>query len=156
MCPHGEMISVLCRTGGSAMDFENVTSADMAELALSQAVDEHIENSKEVIEHIEQLEVRIRTWNMEDIRDLKVMITEMRALLQKHFQVQIENFMNMNRIQSLKYPDVLKQAYKIVAVDKRGYALYGQEMDKMAHINKITEHFKKVAAARKAEQEKKK
>lgn len=150
------MISVLCPTGGSAVDFENVTSADMAELALSQAVDEHIENSKDVIEHIEQLEVRIRTWNMEDIRELKVMITEMRALLQKHFQVQIENFMNMNRIQSLKYPDVLKQVYKIVAVDKRGYALYGPEMDKMAHINKITEHFKKAAAARKAEPEKKK
>jgi hypothetical protein len=137
------------------VDSENINSADMAELALSQAVDEHIENSKEVIEHIERLEERIRNWNMEDIRELKTMIIEMRALLQKHFQVQIENFMNMNKIQSLRYPDVLKQAYKIVAVDKRGYALYGPDMDKLAHINKITEHYKQLAAAKKAQMEKK-
>ena len=137
------------------MDYENVNSADMAELALSQAVDEHIENSKDVIAHLESLEERIRSWNMEDIRELKAMITEMRALLQKHFQVQIENFMNLNKIQSLKYPDVLRSVYKIVAVDKRGYALYGPDMDKLAHINKITDHYKQLAATKKAQQEKK-
>lgn len=137
------------------MDYENVNSADMAELALSQAVDEHIENSKDVIAHLESLEERIRSWNMEDIRELKAMITEMRALLQKHFQIQIENFMNLNKIQSLKYPDVLRSVYKIVAVDKRGYTLYGPDMDKLAHINKITEHYKQLAATKKAQQEKK-
>jgi hypothetical protein len=123
------------------MDDININSTDMAEQALSQAVDEHIENSKEVIEHIDDLEAKIRTWNMEDIRQCKVLITEMRTLLQKHFQVQIENFMNMNRIPSQRVPDVLKQTYKIVCVDKRGYALYGHEMNKIAHIKKITEHY---------------
>ena len=82
----------------------------MAEQALAQAVDEHIENSKDIIEHIEGLEKRIRTWNMEDIRELKVMITEMRALLQKHFQVHIDNFMNMNKIPTGRSPEALKKA----------------------------------------------
>jgi len=127
----------------------------MAEQALSQAVDEHIENSKEVIHYIEQLEVKIRTWNMEDIKEFKAMITEMRALLQKHFQVQIENFMNMNRIPSSKVPDVLRKTYRIVSVDKRGYALYGIEMDKISHINKIAEHYKQRAAACQNKPEKK-
>jgi hypothetical protein len=131
------------------MDDDYVSSADMAEQALSQAVDEHIENSKEAIEHIEGLEEKIRTWNMEDIREIKLMITEMRALLQKQFQVQIENFMNMNRIPTQKVPDVLKQAYKIVCIDKRGYALYGHEMDKIAHIKKIAEHFQQRQAVAK-------
>ncbi|MFH0968197.1 MAG: hypothetical protein V1862_11000 [Methanobacteriota archaeon] len=124
------------------MDDDYVNSADMAEQALSQAVDEHIENSKEAISHIEGLEEKIKTWNMEDIREFKLMITEMRALLQKQFQVQIENFMNMSRIPTQKVPDVLKQAYKIICVDKRGYALYGHDMDKIAHIKKIAEHYK--------------
>ena len=127
----------------------------MAEQALSQAVDEHIDNSKEVIDYIEKLEVKIRSWNMEDIREFKAMITEMRALLQKHFQVQIENFMNMNRIPSAKVPDVLRKAYRIVSVDKRGYALYGPEMDKIAHINKITEHYKQRVASCQGQPEKK-
>lgn len=127
----------------------------MAEQALSQAVDEHIENSKEVIDHIEKLEERIRTWNMEDIKEFKVMIKEMRALLQKHFQVQIENFMNMGRIPSMKVPDVLRRTYRIVGVDKRGYALYGPEMDKIAHITKITEHYKQRMAACQPKPEKK-
>lgn len=130
------------------MDYENINSADMAEQALAQAVDEHIENSKEVIEHIEGLEARIRSWNMEDIREFKVMITEMRALLQKHFQVQIENFMNMSRIPSQQVPDILKKTYRIVGVDKRGYVLYGHEMDKIAHIKKITEHYQQRLAAK--------
>lgn len=125
------------------MDDYNISSADMAEQALSQAVDEHIENSKEAIEHIELLEEKIRTWNMEDIREFKLMITEMRGLLQKQFQVQIENFMNMSRIPTQKVPDVLKHAYKIVCVDKRGYTLYGHDMDKIAHIKKIAEHYQK-------------
>lgn len=137
------------------MDYDTINSADMAEQALSQAVDEHIDNSKEVIDYIEKLEVKIRSWNMEDIREFKAMITEMRALLQKHFQVQIENFMNMNRIPSAKVPDVLRKAYRIVSVDKRGYALYGPEMDKIAHINKITEHYKQRVAACQGQPEKK-
>ena len=137
------------------MDDDIINSADMAEQALSQAVDEHIDNSKEVIDHIESLEKRLRTWNMEDIKEFKVMITEMRGLLQKHFQVQIENFMNLGRIPSLKVPDVLKKTYRIVGVDKRGYALYGPEMDKIAHINKITEHYKQRVAASQTQPEKK-
>jgi hypothetical protein len=137
------------------VDYDTINSADMAEQALSQAVDEHIENSKEVIHYIEQLEVKIRTWNMEDIKEFKAMITEMRALLKKHFQVQIENFMNMNRIPSSKVPDVLRKTYRIVSVDKRGYALYGIEMDKISHINKIAEHYKQRAAACQHEPEKK-
>ncbi len=138
-----------------SVDYDTINSADMAEQALSQAVDEHIDNSKEVIDYIEKLEVKIRSWNMEDIREFKTMITEMRALLQKHFQVQIENFMNMNRIPSAKVPDVLRKAYRIVGVDKRGYALYGPEMDKIAHINKITEHYKQRVAACQPQPEKK-
>jgi len=137
------------------VDYDTIDSADMAEQALSQAVDEHIENSKEVIEYIEKLEVKIRTWNMEDIKEFKAMIIEMRALLQKHFQVQIENFINMNRIPSAKVPDVLKKTYRIVGVDKRGYALYGPEMDKIAHIKKIAEHYKQRAAACQPQPEKK-
>lgn len=137
------------------MDDEYVSSADMAEQALSQAVDEHIENSKDVIVYIERLEVRIRTWNMEDIKEFKAMITEMRGLLQKHFQVQIENFMNMSRIPSLKVPEVLRKSYRIIGVDKRGYALYGPEMDKISHINKITEHYKQRSAACSTHPEKK-
>ncbi len=126
------------------MEYENeiIDSADMAEQALSQAVDDHIENSKEVIEQIEGLEKKIRSWNMEDIRELKAMILRMRELLKKHFQVQIENFMSMKAVPSQKVPDVLKQAYRIVGVDMRGYALYGPEMDKIAHIKKIAEHYK--------------
>jgi len=135
--------------------YDSIDSADMAEQALSQAVDEHIENSKEVIDYIGKLEEKIRSWNMEDIKEFKGMITEMRALLKKHFQVQIENFMNMNRIPSAKVPEVLRRTYRIVSVDKHGYALYGPEMDKISHINKIAEHYKQRVAASQAHQEKK-
>jgi biotin-(acetyl-CoA carboxylase) ligase len=137
------------------MDYD-ITSADMAEQALSQAVDEHIENSKEVIEHIENLEKRIRTWNMEDIREFKVMVIEMRALLMKHFQVQIDNFMNMNLIPTQRVPDILRKTYHIVGVDKKGYALYGPEMDKIASVQKISDHYNQCIVAKKqAEQTKK-
>lgn len=128
----------------------------MAEQALSEAVDDHIEHSKEVIDHIEALEEKIRTWNMEDIRELKVMINEMRELLKKHFQVHIDNFMNLRNIPSKKVPDVLRQVYKIVGVDKRGYALYGNEMDKIAHVQKIAEHYKQRLAAKQQDQQPKK
>jgi hypothetical protein len=134
------------------VDYEEITSADMAEQALSQAVDDHIENSKEVIDKIEALEAGIRTWNTEDIRELKGMIAEMRELLQKHFQVHIDNFMNMKKIPSQKVPEVLKQVYKIIGIDKRGYALYGNEMDKIAHIKKIAEHYQQRAAAGRQDQ----
>ena len=138
------------------MDDDNITSADMAEHALSEAVDEHIENSKEVIDHIEGLEVKIRTWNMEDIRELKALIAEMRELLKKHFQVQIDHFMNMDKIPTQKIPEVLKQTYKILGVDKRGYALFGPDMDKISGINKIAEHYQQRIAARKQGQQTKK
>jgi hypothetical protein len=138
------------------MDYDEINSADMAEQALSQAVDDHIESSKEVIDHIEGLEKRIRSWNMEDIRELKVMITEMRELLRKNFQVQIENFMNIHKIPSQNVPDVLKKTYKIIGVDKKGYALYGNEMDKIAHLKKIAEHYKTRMAARQQQNPEKK
>jgi regulator of replication initiation timing len=138
------------------MDYDIIDSADMAEQALSQAVDEHIDKSKEVINQIESLEQRLRSWNLEDIRELKTMITTMRSLLKKNFQVQIENFINMNRIPTERAPEVLKKAYHIVGVDKRGYALYGPDMDKIAHIKKIAEHYQcRVAAKKQAQAEKK-
>jgi hypothetical protein len=43
------------------MQYENIDSAEMAELALSQAVDEHIEKSKEAIDRISVLEKQILT-----------------------------------------------------------------------------------------------
>lgn len=132
------------------MDDEYVDSADMAELALSQAVDEHIDSSKEIINTIETLERQVKSWDTEDIRILKRWILEMRTLLQKHFQVQIENFMNMKVIPSGKVPDQLRKPYKIVATDKKGYALYGPEMDKISHITKIAEHFQRQAALKNA------
>ncbi|HWQ65814.1 MAG TPA: hypothetical protein VN372_02970 [Methanospirillum sp.] len=136
------------------MDDYNISSADMAEMALAQAVDEHIDNSKETIDRISSLEDLIRGWNTEDIRVIKALVAEMRVLLQKHFQVQIENFINMEAIPSFKVPDQLRKTYRIIAADKKGYVLYGHEMDKIAHINKITEHYQKKVAAAKCREEK--
>jgi len=140
------------------MQYENVDSAEMAEMALSQAVDEHIENSQEVIDQISKLESSILHWDQEDIRAFKNIIQEMRALLKKHFQVQIENFINMRQIPGMRIPEEIKQTYRIVSVDKKGFALYGPEMDKIASITKITEHYKKqkekVAAEAKAKEKK--
>lgn len=130
------------------MDYNEVSSTDIAEQALSQAIDDHIENSEDVIDHIEGIEVKIHSWNMEDIRELNVMFTEIRELLKKHFQVQIRNFMNMNNIPSHKVPEVLRQVYKIVAMDKRGYALYGNEMDKIAHVKRIAENYQQRVTAK--------
>lgn len=41
------------------MQYENIDSAEMPERALSQAVDEHIEKSQEVIDWISELESSI-------------------------------------------------------------------------------------------------
>ena len=125
------------------MPYDTIDSADMAEMALSQAVDEHIENSKEIIDKITSLEEAIKNWNMKDARELKVHITNMRHLLAKHFQVQIENFMNMKAVPSGQVSEQIKKAYKIVAVDEKGIALYGPEMDKVASLSKIIDHYKK-------------
>jgi len=125
------------------MQYENIDSAEMAELALSQAVDEHIEKSKEAIDRISELEQQILHWNQEDIRKLRNDIQELRELLKKNFQVQIENFIHMRSIPGMRVPEEIRQLYKIISVDKKGFALYGTEMNKIAHITKITEHFKK-------------
>ena len=136
------------------MKYDSIDSAEMAEMALAQAVDEHIDSSQEVIDRISQLEGLLYQWNQEDIRDLKKLVQEMRILLQKNFQVQIENFINMRKIPSLRVPDEIKKGYHIIAVDKKGIALFGPEMDKLAPMVKITEHFLKKKAS--AEPEKKK
>jgi len=133
------------------MQYENIDSAEMAEMALSQAVDEHIEKSQEVIDRISELENLILHWDQEDIRVLKNEIQEMRELLKKHFQVQIENFINMRSIPGMRIPDEVRQVYRIISVDKKGIALYGSEMDKVTHITKITEHYKKRKEAAAAE-----
>jgi len=125
------------------MQYENIDSAEMAELALSQAVDEHIEKSKEAIDRISVLEKQILNWNQEDIKVLRNNIYEMRELLKRNFQVQIENFINMRSIPSVRIPEEIKQLYKIIAVDKKGYALYGVDMNRIVHITKITEHYMK-------------
>lgn len=140
------------------MQYENIDSAEMAEMALSQAVDEHIEKSKEAIDRISELERQILQWNQEDIRVLRNNIQEMRELLKKNFQVQIENFINMRSIPGMRVPEEMRQIYKIISVDKKGFALFGNEMDKIAHISKITDHYrkKKEAAAAQAKAKDKK
>ncbi|MDD1723956.1 MAG: hypothetical protein LUQ07_02370 [Methanospirillum sp.] len=129
------------------MGYENIDSAEMAEMALAQAVDEHIEESQEVIDRISELEKNILHWDQEDIKQLRSYIKEMRILLQKHFQVQIENFINMKAIPGSRVPEEIRQMYKIVSVDKMGIALYGLEMDKIAYFTKITEHYQKKKSA---------
>ncbi|NLV26535.1 MAG: hypothetical protein GXY48_05140 [Methanomicrobiales archaeon] len=128
------------------MQYENVDSTEMAEIALSQAVDEHIEKSQEIIDRISELENLILHWNQEDIRDLKKYISEMRVLLLNNFKVQIDNFINMRKIPCVHLPEEIRQTYKVVSVDKKGIALYGVEMDKVAYLSKITEHFNKKKA----------
>lgn len=125
------------------MQYENIDSTEMAEIALSQAVDEHIEKSQEVIDRISELEKLILHWNQEDIRELKKNIREMRILLTKNFQVHIDNFINMQKIPGVYISEEMKQMYKIISVDKKGIALYGPEMDKIAYLSKIEEHYKK-------------
>lgn len=136
------------------MQYENVDSAEMAEMALSQAVDEHIEKSKDTIDRISELEKTILHWNQEDIRALKNDIQEMRELLRNNFQVHIDNFINLRSIPGIRVSEEIKQLYRIVSVDKRGFALYGVEKDKIAHISKITEHFTKRKKAAVQEKEK--
>ena len=128
------------------MQYENIDSAEMAEMALSQAVDEHIEKSQEVIDRISELEHAILHWNQEDVRELKKNIQEMRVLLKNNFQVQIENFINMRSIPGKNIPDEIRQIYKIISVDKKDIALYGPEMDKIAYLSKISEHYTKKKA----------
>jgi len=123
-----------------------VNSTEMAEMALSQAVDEHIEKSQEVVNRISELESAILKWDAEDIRVLRKNVAEMRLLLQKHFQIQIENFIKIKSIPSMRIPDDIRKAYKIIAVDKKGIALFGPEMNKIIQITKISEHYKKKKA----------
>ncbi len=125
---------------------EDSDITDAAKMALSQAVDEHIEKSKDTIDRISELETLIKGWNTEDARQLKSWIKEIKILLQKNFQIQIENFMNINKIPSVRFPEKLRQHYHIVAVDKKGIALYGPEMDKLSQLAKIVEHYKNVLA----------
>ncbi|NLW75608.1 MAG: hypothetical protein GXY18_04165, partial [Methanomicrobiales archaeon] len=56
------------------MQYENIDSAEMAEMALSQAVDEHIEKSQEAIDRLSELEKLILQWNQEDIKALRAYI----------------------------------------------------------------------------------
>lgn len=123
-----------------------MNSTEMAEMALSQAVDEHIEKSQEVVNRISELESAILKWDAEDIRVLRKNVAEMRLLLQKHFQIQIENFIKIKSIPSMRIPDDIRKAYKIIAVDKKGIALFGPEMNKIIQITKISEHYKKKKA----------
>ena len=118
-------------------------STELAEMALSQAVDEHIDKSQEIVDRISLLEKEILHWNLEDIKKLMNYIQEIRLLLQKYFQIQIENFIKLKSIPSMRIADEIKSTYRIIAVDKKGMALFGPEMNKIAHITKITEHYKK-------------
>lgn len=119
-------------------------STELAEMALSQAVDEHIDKSQEIVDRISQLEKEILHWNLEDVKKLMNHIQEIRLLLQKNFQIQIENFIKLKSIPSMRIADEIKSTYRIIAVDKKGMALFGPEMNKIAHITKITEHYKKI------------
>ena len=115
----------------------------MAEKQLAEAIESHIENSADIIEKISKLEEKIQTWNMEESKELRNWIVTMRRLLTKHFQINIENFTNMKKIPTQKIPEGLAPIYGIIAIDKKGICLYGKEMDKLTHIDKIKEHYAK-------------
>jgi hypothetical protein len=115
----------------------------IAEQQLAEAIESHIEASADVIDEISKLEEKIQTWNMEESKELRSWIVTMRRLLAKHFQISIENFTNMKKIPTQKIPEVLAPIYGIVAIDKKGISLYGKEMDKLAHIDKIKQHYER-------------
>jgi hypothetical protein len=115
--------------------------AFMAEQQLAQAIENHIAASGDVIDEIAKLEKNVQTWNTEDIRELRVWVVTMRKLLTKHFQINIENLTDMKKIPTQKVPRALIPIYGIVALDKKGLCLYGKEMDKIAPIEKIQDHY---------------
>lgn len=125
----------------SVRDDEYDPSREMAEMALSEAVDQHIESSQETIDRISVLEEKIKTWDMEDIRYLKRWVEEIKELLFKNFSVRLQNFMDIRKIPSVSFPAVLRDTYQIVAVDKRGYCLFGPESDKISSLQKIQDHY---------------
>ena len=115
----------------------------IAEQQLEEAIESHIENSADIIEEISRLEKKIQTWNMEESKELRSWIVLMRQLLAKHFQIGIEKFTDMKKIPTQKIPEVIAPIYGIIAIDKKGICLYGKEMNKLAHIGKIKEHYEK-------------
>ena len=115
----------------------------IARQQLAEAIESHIEASTDIIEEISELEQRVHTWNMEDCKELRGWIVNMRKLLAKHFQIKIEKFTDIQKIPTQMIPEVLVPMYGIVAVDKRGICLYGKEMDKLVHIDKIKQHYRK-------------
>ena len=137
-------------------DDEYNPSQEMAEMALSQAVDQHIESSQETVDRISLLEEKIKTWNIEDIRYLKKWIEEIKELLYKTFSVRLTNFMDIKKIPTLPFPSVLKEKYHIIAVDKRGYCLFGPEMDKISSLQKITDHYANLCKKQEMERKEKK
>ena len=100
------------------MQYENIDSAEMAELALSQAVDEHIEKSKEAIDRISELEQQILHWNQEDIKRLRNDIQEARELLKKNFQYRLKISYICDPSRDAGTEEI-RQLYKIISVDKR-------------------------------------
>jgi len=135
-------------------DNEYDPSQEMAEMALSQAVDQHIESSQETVDRISALEEKIKNWNMEDVRYLKKWIEEIKELLFKTFSVRLQNFMDMQTVPSVQIPSVLKGTYQIVAADKRGYCLFGQDMDKISSLQKIQEHYTNLCKKKAAQESK--
>ena len=115
--------------------------SSLAERQLAQAIESHIAASGDVINEISELEKKVQTWNMEDIRELRVWVVNMRKLLTKHFQISIENLTDMKKIPTQNIPRALIPIYGIIALDKKGFCLYGKEMNKIAPIEKIQEHY---------------
>jgi hypothetical protein len=113
----------------------------MAKQQLAQAIESHIAASGDVIDEISKLEKKVQTWNMEDIRELRVWIVNMRKLLTKYFQISIENLTDMKKIPTQKIPNALVPIYGIIALDKNGFCLYGKEMNKITLIEKIQDHY---------------
>jgi hypothetical protein len=118
---------------------------------LAEAIENHIEASADIIEEISELEMRIHSWNMEDCRELRGWMVNMRKLLAQHFQIKVEKFTDIRKIPTQKIPEVLVPMYGIVAVDKRGICLYGKEMDKLAHVDQIKQHYRKHMQMKKRE-----
>ena len=125
------------------MNMHSDNSSVIAGQQLAEAIESHIEASADIIEEISELERKIQTWNMDDCRELRGWMMNMRKLLAKHFQIKIEKFTDIQKIPTQKIPEALVPMYGIVAVDKRGICLYGKQMDKIVHIEKIKQHYRK-------------
>jgi hypothetical protein len=87
----------------------------------------------------EIIAAEIKTWNLRDVRDLRDLIAELRACRDENGdKIDPRAYsVDMADLPSAPIPDWVDTGYPVWAVDVNGYALVGDNLNEVEHVDSL-------------------